>query len=128
MSVLTERLNDLRVENGYMQADLAEALNVSPSAYGYYERGIYEPSLDTLKRIAEFYGVTTDYLVGAMDTPHPHVSYSLTKELHLSEAEMEVVKKLKTTVLAELSEQPEEHTQAMIDCWRFVQDMFKKRS
>lgn len=43
--------------------DLAPKLGVSPSALGNYARGCREPDFETVKRIADYFGVTTDYLL-----------------------------------------------------------------
>ncbi|MCJ7843116.1 helix-turn-helix domain-containing protein [Lederbergia sp. NSJ-179] len=69
MDVLGERLRDLRVENGYKQVDLAKLLNVTTTAYGYYEQGRNEPSLESIIKIANFYKVSADYLLGLINTP-----------------------------------------------------------
>lgn len=121
MDILMERLNDLRVENGYKQEDVARVLNLSTSSYGYYERGENEPSLNTLHQIAVFYQVSLDYLLGVIDTPNHPVEYAVSKDLQLMERELEVVKQLKATVLHEVSEQPETNTKRLIRCWRFLQ-------
>lgn len=85
MDILMERLNDLRVENGYKQEDVARVLNLSTSSYGYYERGENEPSLNTLHQIAVFYQVSLDYLLGVIDTPNHPVEYAVSKDLQLME-------------------------------------------
>ncbi|MFW6027137.1 MAG: helix-turn-helix domain-containing protein [Candidatus Woesearchaeota archaeon] len=61
---LTERLRKLRSEKNILQKDLANFLDVSTSTVGKYESGIREPNLDKLKKIANFYNVSLDYLVG----------------------------------------------------------------
>ena len=57
------RIAALRREAGMSQAQLAQALQVSPSAVGMYEQGRREPSADTLVALSEIFGVTTDYLL-----------------------------------------------------------------
>ena len=46
------------------QADLARVLQVSPAAVGLWEQGRRQPDYDTLVKIAAYFGVTTDYLLG----------------------------------------------------------------
>lgn len=58
------RLKELREERDITQADLGKALNISPSAIGMYEQGRREPSLDVLRKLAEYFKVSTDYLIG----------------------------------------------------------------
>lgn len=58
------RLKELRSERGLSQKELADVLDCSVTVYSRYETGAREPSLDTLIRLADFYGVTLDELVG----------------------------------------------------------------
>lgn len=62
-----ERLKALRKENNYLQKDLADFLSISKSAYGYYEQGRNEPDIQTILKLAEFYNVSTDYLLCKTD-------------------------------------------------------------
>jgi len=54
----------LRKEKGLSQKDAAKALEISQALLSHYEKGIRECGLDFLVKIADFYGVTTDYLLG----------------------------------------------------------------
>jgi len=67
MSIFSERLVQLRKEKGLSQAAAAKEINAAPRAYQNYEYGAAEPRLSTLIRIADFYGVTLDYLAGRSD-------------------------------------------------------------
>ena len=58
-------LKRLRKERGLTQSDLAKILNISVSAYGNYELGQRTPTPDSLLKLAKFFNVTTDYLLGA---------------------------------------------------------------
>lgn len=68
MSGLGERLRKLRLERKLTQREVAEQLGIGVSTLGMYEGGWREPDLDTLMKLARFYGVTTDYLVGVDDS------------------------------------------------------------
>lgn len=57
-------LRDLRKSKGLTQSFFSEKLNISQAAYQKYEYGTAEPTFDTLSQLADFYGVTTDYLLG----------------------------------------------------------------
>lgn len=57
-------LTNLREEKGVYQKELAACLNVSIATISNYENGVHHPDLDTLCRIADYFGVTTDYLLG----------------------------------------------------------------
>lgn len=57
------RIALLRASNGWSQAELARRIGVSSSAVGMYEQGRREPSLNLVVRLAQEFGVTTDYLL-----------------------------------------------------------------
>ena len=57
------RIELLREKNGWSQAELARRIGVSASSVGMYEQGRREPSLDLVVRLANEFGVTTDYLL-----------------------------------------------------------------
>lgn len=59
-----QTLTKLRIEKGIYQKELAILLNVSIGTISNYEKGIHSPDLNTLCKIADYFGVTTDYLMG----------------------------------------------------------------
>lgn len=63
-------LKDLRIENNLIQKELGQKLGISLSSISMYERGERQPDLETLIKIAVFFNVTTDYLLGCSDTPN----------------------------------------------------------
>ena len=65
--LFAERLRDLRVERGLKQSVLAEALGTTQRRVSYWETGKVEPDLLSLCKIAEFFSVSLDYLVGRRD-------------------------------------------------------------
>ena len=66
--MFSTRLRILRQQYGLTQSELAKQLGVSTSTIGMYEQGRREPDKDALLAIANFFNVTTDYLLGN-DTP-----------------------------------------------------------
>lgn len=58
-----QHLRELRQKLGKKQKDIANELNLSVQVYCNYENGLREPSFDTLTRIADYFGVTVDYLL-----------------------------------------------------------------
>ena len=57
-------LKELRKNEKLTQTDIAKILNVAKSTYCGYELGSSEPTLETLIKLADYYGVSLDYLVG----------------------------------------------------------------
>ena len=58
------RLKDLREDNDYTQRQIAEYLHVKQNTYSQYETGNRELPISVLIRLATFYGVSTDYILG----------------------------------------------------------------
>ncbi len=59
-----ERLKELRISSPYTQKEIAQKLNISVSAYQYYEAGKNEPNIEKLITLADLFNVSIDYLVG----------------------------------------------------------------
>lgn len=57
------KLKELRSALNRTQKDLAEYLGISIAAYSLYERGDREPNITILKKLADYYGVSVDYLM-----------------------------------------------------------------
>ena len=56
-------LRDLRNQRKLSQRDIAEFLGITQQAYANYENGNREPDLQTLKKLADYFGVLTDFLL-----------------------------------------------------------------
>ena len=63
-SYYTRRIRDIREDNDLTQQQIAEILGTSQTMYARYERGANELPVRHLIRLAEFYHVSTDYLLG----------------------------------------------------------------
>lgn len=61
------RIKLLREEKQIRQDELAKILSISPSAVGMYERDEREPNDEITLKIAEYFEVSTDYLLGKSD-------------------------------------------------------------
>ena len=61
------RLMELREERNLTQNDIARAIDTSRTNIGRWEKGINEPAAGYLIKLAEFFEVTTDYLLGLED-------------------------------------------------------------
>lgn len=69
MSLIGNRMKSLREQNKLTQADLGKKIGVSAATINRYEKGQCEPDYTTLEKIADFFEVTTDYLLGRSDDP-----------------------------------------------------------
>ena len=57
-------LKQLRLEKGLMQTKIAEDLGISKSSYSLYESGKREPNMEMLEKIADYFNVDIDFLLG----------------------------------------------------------------
>lgn len=81
-------LRQLMEENEINQRQLAQQLNISASALGNYVRNLREPDYETLKKIAAYFHVSTDYLldfrqsqaISHNDSRLLHLFHAMTKE------------------------------------------------
>lgn len=64
MSGIGKELKNIRELNGYSQSALAEATGISQQKISYYESGKHSPPIEFCIRLADFYGITLDELVG----------------------------------------------------------------
>lgn len=69
-----EKLKILRTARGLTQQQLATRIGITKSVISAYESSMRSPSLDSLKKIAVTFGVTTDYLLGVKSTRTVDVS------------------------------------------------------
>ena len=77
--MLGKRLAELRNKKGLSQYELAERLGFSRGKLANYEQGSRQPDYDTLLKLSEYFGVSTDYLLGRTDEMNGRVSIELMK-------------------------------------------------
>lgn len=61
---MKNRLKELRHEKNLSQTDIAKAFGVTRQAISLYEKGDREPKIDTWQKLADFFKVPTEYLMG----------------------------------------------------------------
>ncbi|MGM8366506.1 helix-turn-helix domain-containing protein [Virgibacillus sp. W0181] len=123
MDIFRERLKELREEYDLDQRKMGELLNISTSAYGYYEQGRNEPSLETLAKISQKFNVSTDYLLGVSSTRKAPVYYDISDDVSLSKSELETINKMKKlSLLSEISEKPEKNVETLNRYWQFIKN------
>lgn len=67
---LGNKLKQIRNLNNMTQDELAKALNISKGTIGMYEINKRKPDTDMLKKIADFFNISLDYLLGRTDNPN----------------------------------------------------------
>ncbi len=66
------RLRDLREDADVKQREIAEHLHISQNTYSQYETGQRQIPLDVLCRVADFFGVSTDYILERTPIKEPY--------------------------------------------------------
>lgn len=66
-------IRSLREDNDYKQREIAAVLNVSQNTYSQYENGVIELTAENLIKLADFYNVSVDFLLGRTENPQNDV-------------------------------------------------------
>lgn len=66
------RLKDIREDRDISQQTVAAYLNIKQNTYSQYENGKRQLPLDSLIKLARFYGVSADYILELTDEPTPY--------------------------------------------------------
>ena len=109
---MESRIKQLRKKRGITQQRLASELGITQQMLSKYERDISLIKIDVLKRIAVYFNVTTDYLLGISD-----VKRDLQKQLKMNETLDEYYD------LIEVYKELDQYNQEMI--WSIIQDVKK---
>lgn len=85
MVTIGEKIKELRKQKKLTQEDLAKLLGLNRTTISKWERpGGSEPDIATIKKLADIFGVTTDYLLGHTDNPTKQRDLPQTAALLLS--------------------------------------------
>ncbi len=63
------RLRELREDRDYTQQEIADFLHIKQNTYSQYENSIREIPIDLIIKLADYYGVSIDYLLSQTDNP-----------------------------------------------------------
>jgi len=78
--MLKNRISYLRNEVGLTQLELANKINISRASLSHYEAGRRDPDTSTLEKLADFFNVSIDYLVGRTNSRQSsEITYNLTE-------------------------------------------------
>lgn len=68
-----ETIRNLHIDSGYTQQQIADLLHIKQNTYSQYEIGVLNYPIEVLMQLADFYGVSVDYLLGRtkVKTPYP---------------------------------------------------------
>lgn len=94
------RIKQLRMEAGILQADLAQQLKVRQNTVSTWETGRSEPDLDALRELSRIFGVSIDYILGNTDIKNPLTSEDMSG---LTEKQIKILE-----MMGELPEQDQD--------------------
>lgn len=127
--MLPERLIKLRKENKKTQQQIADYLGITRPAYTAYERGNRQPDYEILQKLADFYDVTVDYLLGRTDTPETENTVTVAgKSVSLSPDELRVFEELKKhpIMFHDLAADPEKKVKELIKLYKMKKLFFEE--
>jgi transcriptional regulator with XRE-family HTH domain len=104
--MLGERLAGLRRASGITQAALAAGLGLSKSAVSMYESSSRRPDNETLMKIAAYFNVSADYLLGGEDAERGSFSGALARAKALGVTERELMLAIEFIVSAKNADKP----------------------
>ncbi|MGD2196215.1 helix-turn-helix domain-containing protein [Lysinibacillus fusiformis] len=113
MSNVSQRLKDLRKEAKLTQADVAKFLNISESAYGYYEQGRNEISIGSVQKLAEKYDVSVAYILCETDEKQTLDKEEAAFQAFANDPELQIFYK-------ELPKSDEETVRRLRDIWEII--------
>lgn len=80
MSIFTNIIDNLMAEKNITFAQLAREINIGKNSMAYWQNRDMLPKGDTLKKLADYFNVSTDYLLGKTDERNPQKKEQLTPE------------------------------------------------
>lgn len=83
-----QNLAKIRKQSGRTQKNLSVILGFSQELISKYERGLSNPSINSLKKMASFFNCSVDYLIDFADNPQPHINLSLEESNIISKYNM----------------------------------------
>lgn len=95
------RYKDIRKDKCLLQKDIAKALNILEDTYSKYERGLIDMPLELCNKLADFYNVSLDYLLGISDVYLPNKNKKI--DLNLLHERLKTLRKENKLTQVELS-------------------------
>jgi transcriptional regulator with XRE-family HTH domain len=132
MSKFGARLKELRNKKKLTQKELSKILKISESAIGMYERDEREPSFDLVKRLADIFEVSIDYLLGRQkytqqtERANSPASYIVAgQEINLTQKEIQVFNEMMgnpkfAVMFHDLAKDPEKKVKTLIKMWEVI--------
>lgn len=131
------RLKELRTNRKLRQEDVANKMEIARTTYAMYEQNKREPDNDTLQRLADFFEVSVDYLLGRSDYPRKpnenirnsntssHVIQVAGQEIEISSEELKILMEMRkhpkfAAMFHDLATAPEKKVKTLIKMWEVI--------
>ena len=101
---LGDKLRELRNSKRKTLRDVNEDLGINYSNLAQIERGEHNCNADTLRMLAQYYGVTTDYLLGKTDNPNAQIVSVADSDGSITKIEYELLDKVKGLTIEDFIE------------------------
>lgn len=82
MRVFGDVLRELRQTKKLTMKELGEKIGLTESAVSMYERNVRRPNYEKLEKIADFFNVDMEYLLGKSNIPNRHTSSQITADIN----------------------------------------------
>ncbi|MBO8163910.1 MAG: helix-turn-helix transcriptional regulator [Brevibacillus sp.] len=124
-----QRLKSLRKGKGITQQTMAEFLGLTRQGYAKYENNQSEPDNETLQKLADFFDVTVDYLLGRTNDPSPPkvevdgIRYKDREQMLLTQKERQVLEEMRKYPIFfnDLASDPSK-IKKVIKMWEFIKE------
>lgn len=120
-----ERLRHLRKSANISQQTLGDAMNVTKVSISGYETGNRKPDTDTLQKLADYFDVSTDYLLGRSETKETRATYhSKATDNNISFEESKLLSQLQKypNLYNHLIKDPERTVPQLYRLWNFIEE------
>ncbi|WP_274623146.1 helix-turn-helix domain-containing protein [Planococcus sp. A6] len=117
--MLSQRMKNLRSKSKMTQSELAKILGVARTTYAMYEQGQREPDYVTLQKIADYFDVSVDYLLGREEKKSPSWNHNPEFEEFLNDPKI-------SKLYSEYKESSEERREALFAAWEYLKSLDKK--
>jgi transcriptional regulator with XRE-family HTH domain len=123
--MLSNKLKQLRNSTKLTQSEFAKKIDVARTTYAMYEQGNREPDYEILKKIANYYDVSTDYLLGISEHKEPMHQKAGNIDPNQQEFEAWVNDPRSKILFKEFNESSEEQKEALLKMWEILKSQGK---
>ena len=120
----SERLRALRKSANISQQTLGDAMNVTKVSISGYETGNRKPDTETLQKLADFFDVSTDYLLGRSAVMETASSYGSDNRMAVAGADYNILAAIQRhpALHKALQEEPAKVAGQLYRFWSFMQE------